>query len=163
FKLGPCARANHGPGLRSRHIDSHPWDVPNRLRLASTRCLVGITEGECSCWLRAVGWRDAHLPPQGWPFDAAHGATICVGQQHSYSKPCACARLGSTLRHNQAMDARCGAVRGATMGYAKCIGRVGVLAVALGVGAAVAATPAIGYAAPADSGSSSVDSSGTTG
>ena len=46
-----------------------------------------------------------------------------------------------------AVSGRCGE-KGTTMDYAKCIGRVGALAIAVGVGAAVATTPAIGYAAP---------------
>ena len=37
------------------------------------------------------------------------------------------------------------------MGNARHIGRVGALAVALGLGFAVAATPAVGYAEPTDS------------
>jgi len=48
------------------------------------------------------------------------------------------------------------------MGYASCICRVGALAVALGVGAAVTGIPAVGYAAPETSGASSTDSSSTT-
>ena len=39
------------------------------------------------------------------------------------------------------------------MGYAKCIGRIGALAVALGIGAGLAATPWAAYAKPPDSGS----------
>ena len=41
------------------------------------------------------------------------------------------------------------------MGYVRHIGRVGALAVALGVGMAVATTPGIAYAEPSDSGSAS--------
>ena len=37
------------------------------------------------------------------------------------------------------------------MGYAKYVGRVGALAVALGVGAAVASCPGIAFAAPSES------------
>jgi hypothetical protein len=40
------------------------------------------------------------------------------------------------------------------MGHAKYIGRVGGLAVALGVGVAVATTPGVAWAGPSDSGSS---------
>ena len=39
------------------------------------------------------------------------------------------------------------------MGYAKCIGRIGALAVALGIGVGLAATPWAAYAKPPDSGS----------
>ena len=51
------------------------------------------------------------------------------------------------------------------MGYVRHIGRVGALAVALGVGMAVATTPGIAYAEPSDSGSASSstrDSASTT-
>jgi hypothetical protein len=55
------------------------------------------------------------------------------------------------------------------MGYARHVGRVGALAVALGVGAAVASTPGIAYAdptgdssSPSDSSSSDSSSSGTS-
>ena len=41
------------------------------------------------------------------------------------------------------------------MGTAKFVGRVGPLAVALGIGIALAATPAVAWAEPADSGTSS--------
>ena len=41
------------------------------------------------------------------------------------------------------------------MGYGRYIGYVATLAVALGVGAAVATTPGIAYALPADTGSES--------
>src|SRR6185312_8698461 len=44
---------------------------------------------------------------------------------------------------------------GTTMGTAKYIGRVGALAVALGVGAAIANTPGVALADPSDSGSTS--------
>src|SRR5689334_15831022 len=49
-----------------------------------------------------------------------------------------------------------------TMGYVKHIGRIGALAVALGVGAVVAGTPAIGYASPVDADSATRDSSTST-
>jgi hypothetical protein len=42
------------------------------------------------------------------------------------------------------------------MGFAKYIGRVGALAVALGIGTGLAATPSVASAEPSDSGSSSV-------
>ncbi len=45
-----------------------------------------------------------------------------------------------------------------TTAYAKYIGRVGALAVALGVGGAVAATPGVAFAEPTDSSSSSSSS-----
>jgi Type I phosphodiesterase / nucleotide pyrophosphatase len=48
------------------------------------------------------------------------------------------------------------------MGYARYIGRVGALAVTLGVGLAVASGPPVAYAEPSDSSSSSSDSSSTT-
>lgn len=49
------------------------------------------------------------------------------------------------------------------MGSARCIGRIGALAVALGVGIAVTSTPAIGYAQPSSaSGSVSGDSSSSS-
>ena len=48
------------------------------------------------------------------------------------------------------------------MGTAKYIGRVGGLAVALGVGWAVASTPGVAWADPTDSGSSNTDSSPTS-
>jgi Type I phosphodiesterase / nucleotide pyrophosphatase len=47
------------------------------------------------------------------------------------------------------------------MGHAKYVGRVGALAVTLGVGLAMASTPAIAYATPSDSSSSTSDSSST--
>ncbi len=47
------------------------------------------------------------------------------------------------------------------MGYAKYIGRVGALAVALGVGLAIASTPPVASAEPSDSSSSTSDSSST--
>lgn len=47
------------------------------------------------------------------------------------------------------------------MGYAKYIGRVGALAVTLGVGVAMASAPAIAYAEPTTSPSSTSDSSST--
>ncbi|MDT5013410.1 MAG: hypothetical protein QOH57_5027, partial [Mycobacterium sp.] len=47
-------------------------------------------------------------------------------------------------------------------GGARFIGRIGALAVTLGVGAAIASTPGIAFAGPTDSGSPSADS-GTTG
>src|SRR4029077_3383444 len=47
---------------------------------------------------------------------------------------------------------------GTTMGTAKYIGRVGALAVALGVGAAIANTPGVALADPSDSGSTSSSS-----
>jgi hypothetical protein len=46
-----------------------------------------------------------------------------------------------------------------TMGYVTCIGRIGGLAVALGLGAGLAATPWMASATPADSGSSNSSSS----
>ena len=49
------------------------------------------------------------------------------------------------------------------MGSARCIGRIGALAVALGVGIAVTSTPAIGYAQPSsDSGSVSGNTSSSS-
>ena len=48
------------------------------------------------------------------------------------------------------------------MGYAKYIGRVGALAVTLGVGAAMASTPGVAYAEPSSSASSTSDSSSTS-
>ena len=54
------------------------------------------------------------------------------------------------------------------MGYARHIGRVGALAVTLGVGVAIATTPGISYAGPSgsstssDSSSSGTSSSGTS-
>jgi hypothetical protein len=42
--------------------------------------------------------------------------------------------------------------QGATMGYARYVGRIGALAVALGVGYAVAVMPAVAVATPSDSG-----------
>jgi Phosphoesterase family len=48
------------------------------------------------------------------------------------------------------------------MAYAKYIGRVGALAVALGVGMAVASTPGIAYALPSDSGSASSSTDGSS-
>ena len=47
------------------------------------------------------------------------------------------------------------------MGYARHIGRVGALAVTLGVGAAIANSPGIAYAGPSNS-SATGDSSSTT-
>src|SRR6185295_7467779 len=47
---------------------------------------------------------------------------------------------------------------GTTMGTAKYIGRVGALAVALGVGAAIANTPGVALADPSESGSTSSSS-----
>lgn len=47
------------------------------------------------------------------------------------------------------------------MGYAKYIGRVGALAVTLGVGVAVASAPAVAYAEPTTSSSSTSDTSST--
>lgn len=48
------------------------------------------------------------------------------------------------------------------MGYARHVGRVGALAVALGVGVAVASTPGIAYADPAGDSSSSDSSAGSS-
>lgn len=48
------------------------------------------------------------------------------------------------------------------MGYAKYVGRVGALAVTLGVGVAMATTPHIAYAEPSSSPSSTSDSSSTS-
>ena len=48
------------------------------------------------------------------------------------------------------------------MGYARHIGRVGALAVTLGVGVAIATTPGISYASPSGSSTSSDSSSGTS-
>jgi hypothetical protein len=48
------------------------------------------------------------------------------------------------------------------MGYAKYIGRVGALAVTLGVGAAMATTPAVVYAQPSDTSSTSDSSPSST-
>ena len=45
------------------------------------------------------------------------------------------------------------------MGYGACIGRVGALAVALGIGVAVAYSPGVAWAEPSDSGSTSSGSS----
>ena len=45
------------------------------------------------------------------------------------------------------------------MGYSTYIGRVGALAVALGIGAAVANTPGVAWAEPSDSSSSGSSSS----
>ena len=44
------------------------------------------------------------------------------------------------------------------MGYARYIGRIGALAVALGIGAGLAATPWVASAKPSDSGSSNSSS-----
>lgn len=49
------------------------------------------------------------------------------------------------------------------MGTAKYIGRVGALAVALGIGIALATTPAVAWAEPADSGTSSSSHASSTG
>jgi hypothetical protein len=49
--------------------------------------------------------------------------------------------------------------RGITMGYAKYIGRVGALAVAPGVGAAIASTPGVAFAEGSDAGLDSSSSS----
>jgi hypothetical protein len=48
--------------------------------------------------------------------------------------------------------------KGTIMVYLKCIGRVGVLGVALGIGAGLAATPWAAYAKPSESDSPSSDS-----
>jgi hypothetical protein len=48
------------------------------------------------------------------------------------------------------------------MGYARHVGRVGALAVALGVGAAVASSPGIAYADPSEGGASSSDATSST-
>jgi hypothetical protein len=57
---------------------------------------------------------------------------------------------------------RTAATEGTVMGYAKYIGRVGALAVTLGVGLAVGSTPAIAYAEPSGTSSSTSDSSSTS-
>jgi hypothetical protein len=44
---------------------------------------------------------------------------------------------------------------GTTMGTARCIGRVGALAVALGIGIALVTMPSVAWAEPADSGTRS--------
>jgi hypothetical protein len=49
------------------------------------------------------------------------------------------------------------------MGYAKYVGRVGGLAVALGVGVAVATTPGVAWAEPTDGGSTSSSSGDVVG
>jgi hypothetical protein len=48
------------------------------------------------------------------------------------------------------------------MAYARYIGRIGALAIALGIGYAVAATPGVALATPSDAGSSSSSSSSTS-
>jgi bacillolysin len=53
-------------------------------------------------------------------------------------------------------------VGGATMGNAKYVGRVGALAVALGIGSAVATAPWVAMAEPSDSASSASDTSSST-
>jgi hypothetical protein len=49
------------------------------------------------------------------------------------------------------------------MGYARHIGRVGALAVTLGVGVAIVTTPGVAYAGPTDSSTSTADSTSSTG
>lgn len=48
------------------------------------------------------------------------------------------------------------------MGYARYIGRIGALAVALGIGAGLAATPWVASAKPSDSGSSNSSSNSSS-
>ena len=77
---------------------------------------------------------------------------VCVTHEH-FAPPV----------HNNISRHRCAFQRkGSTVGHAQSIGRVGALAIALGVAAALA-TPAISYGAPTDSsGSSSSSSSGSS-
>ena len=59
-----------------------------------------------------------------------------------------CPRFQANSAHPRAA----GPARGITLGYAKCIGRIGALAVALGIGVGLAARPWAAYAKPPDSG-----------
>ena len=66
-------------------------------------------------------------------------------------------------RSAPAKSTRRGPAKGTTMGYVRHTGKIGTLAVALGVGAALTTTPAISSAAPPDSASADAHSEPTAG